>query len=169
MELKNGMIINCDTKEKADKLLKECHNQGWKWVCGDEIVDEKGGIIISNNWLFARNTVYYLREEGISFGYKWYAPEDKVISFDDLLGVEDKKCKIYQMPYFVHEDVEKVIVNEPCVIVFLRSGEKGIAKCCPDDKFEEIHGYSIAYQRATIQRIRNEMKYVEGVLNYLTK
>lgn len=75
-----------------------------------------------------------------------------------------KKCKIYWMPKYVASDVQKVIVNKPCVIVFLKTGEKGIARCCSGDEFSEEQGYMIAYKRATIERLKNELEHEECIL-----
>ena len=60
-------------------------------------------------------------------------------------------------------------MNEPCVIVYLDTGEKGMAKCCEGDIFDEELGYKIAYHRATIERLKNEIIDVRGILYFLTK
>lgn len=67
------------------------------------------------------------------------------------------KCKVYEMPEYVGNKVKKVIINEPCVIVILNSGEKGIAKCCPEDKFIEERGYIIALERARKEKYLNDV------------
>lgn len=72
---------------------------------------------------------------------------------------------IFNKPSFIHNDVEKVIRNGNCVVVILDTGEKGIAKLHPDDKFDLKTGYEISYQRATIERLKNEIKNEEYILN----
>lgn len=67
------------------------------------------------------------------------------------------KCKVYEMPDYVGNGVKKVIINEPCVIVILNSGEKGIAKCCPEDKFIEERGYKLALARAIKEKYLNDV------------
>jgi hypothetical protein len=66
--------------------------------------------------------------------------------------------KIYSrtLPDYVSDDVEKLIINEPYVIVELDSGEIGKAKCHNDDKFDEVTGYNIAYRRALISYAKND-------------
>lgn len=90
---------------------------------------------------------------------KYYVNAGWGYSEEMLEGVENKmnKCKIYEMPNYVRNEVKKVIINEPCVIVFLISGEKGVAKCCPEDEFDENIGYSIALHRARIEKNKNDM------------
>lgn len=72
---------------------------------------------------------------------------------------EDKmsKCKVYEMPDYVRDEVKKVIINEPCVVVILNSGEKGVAKCCPEDKFIEERGYKLALARAMKEKYLNDV------------
>lgn len=96
---------------------------------------------------------------------KWWWTEEML---DKLPEEENKmsKCKVYTMPNYVDSDVQKVIVNKPCVIVFLRTGEKGIAKCYPGDEFSEERGYMIAYKRATIERIKSELEHEECILKF---
>ena len=72
---------------------------------------------------------------------------------------------IFNKPSFIHSDVTKVIRNDNCVVVILDTGEKGIAKCCPEDEFNLEVGYRISYQRATIERLKNEIKNEEDILN----
>lgn len=93
----------------------------------------------------------------------WWWTEEML----DKLSKEENKvstCKIYELPNYINSDVQKVIVNKPCVIVFLRTGEKGIAKCYPGDEFSEEQGYMIAYKRATIERLKNELEHEECIL-----
>lgn len=59
-----------------------------------------------------------------------------------------------------HEEVEKVIVNNKAVIIILKSGEKGIAKCCEGDKFIYKVGYEIAYHRAMIKMHNKKLKKI---------
>lgn len=79
------------------------------------------------------------------------------------------KCKIYEMPEYVRNEVKKVIINEPCVIVILNSGEKGVAKCCPEDKFIESTGFNIAFNRARIEKCKNNAKSYEELINTISK
>lgn len=81
--------------------------------------------------------------------------------------IKDEKVNevIFNKPSFIHNDVEKVIRNGNCVVVILDTGEKGIAKLHPDDKFDLKTGYEISYQRATIKRLKNEIKNEEYILN----
>lgn len=79
------------------------------------------------------------------------------------------KVKSYIKPDYIHNDVSKVILNDKTTIVFLETGEKGLSKLCPGDKFNEELGYKIAYKRATIEKLKNEIKNEEHILNLLIK
>lgn len=81
--------------------------------------------------------------------------------------IEEEKVNevIFNKPSFIHNDVEKVIRNGNVVIVILDTGEKGISKLHPDDKFDLEVGYEIAYQRATIERLKREIKDKEFILD----
>lgn len=94
----------------------------------------------------------------------------------DEIGVEIvkeekrmSKCKVYEMPEYVRNEVKKVIINEPCVVVILNTGEKGVAKCCPEDKFSEAIGFNIAFNRARIKKCENNAKSYEELINTISK
>lgn len=77
----------------------------------------------------------------------------------ELIKEEKKmsKCKVYEMPEYVGSNVKKIIINEPCVIVILNTGEKGVAKCCPEDKFIEERGYKLALARSIKEKYLNDV------------
>lgn len=169
MKLKNGMIVHCDTREKADKFLKECHKQGWRWSSGDALIDNDG---VNNYYMLGiKGIIYHLNNNGLTCAHVPCSLQNKAISFEDLLEVEykKKKCKVYTKHEYIHDNVKKVIVNEPCVIVILKTGEKGISKCHPEDIFNEELGYKIAYQRTQIQRAKLNLRMQELRLKYLIK
>ncbi|MDU6995945.1 MAG: hypothetical protein E6356_13880 [Terrisporobacter othiniensis] len=79
------------------------------------------------------------------------------------------KCKVYEMPEYVGSNVKKVIINEPCIIVILNSGEKGVAKCCPEDKFIEERGYKLALERAMKEKYLNDVVRQDTIINQWLK
>ena len=67
--------------------------------------------------------------------------------------------KVYgNLPDYAHEGVKRIIVQDPCVIVELETGEMGKAICHADDEFDEVTGYNIAYRRAMICNAENIKK-----------
>lgn len=82
---------------------------------------------------------------------------------------EMSKFKVYEMPDYVGNEVKKVIVNEPCVIVILNSGEKGIAKCCAEDEFNEERGYIIALERARKEKYLNDVVKQDEIIKQCLK
>lgn len=74
---------------------------------------------------------------------------------------------LYEKPYYINDYVKKVIVNGNVTIVFLETGEKGIAKCNPNDKFKVGTGYEIARSRAMIEHYKNLIKGEQELLEYL--
>lgn len=168
IKLKPGMAVHCDTKEKSDKFLKECDKQGI--ICWSGRDARK-----LNVWnQFNHETTYGIYDNTykdntyrLGFESKEYFTKKrfKVLEFDDLFKEEKVNELIFNKPSFIHNDVEKVIRNGNCVVVILDTGEKGIAKLHPDDKFDLKAGYEISYQRATIERLKNEIKNEEYILN----
>lgn len=56
---------------------------------------------------------------------------------------------LYEKQYYKDEkDVKKVIMNGRCVIVILENGDKGVAKCHPDDIFDKDIGFKVALKKA---------------------
>jgi len=47
-----------------------------------------------------------------------------------------------------YPDIERIIWNKPAVIVFLRTGEKGISKVQPGDRWNRELGFWVAYAKA---------------------
>lgn len=197
-KLEAGMIVHCDTKEKAEIFLNECKNQN---ICS--IYDS-----IFATWkCFGSKTCYRISKGGLYYGSKDCSYDDKkVIEFDELfkedsaseqlIKVSDafislakslpKVSKniqitesaegnpvmllpryevIYEREWFIDEDVEKVIQNGNCVIVILRSGEKGIAKCLQEDKFRLETGYNIAHAKAKAKMAKRMIKHYEEKLS----
>lgn len=74
---------------------------------------------------------------------------------------------LYEKPYYVNDYVKKVIVNGNATIVFLETGEKGIAKCNPNDQFKVNIGYEIARSRAMIEHYKNLIKGEQELIEYL--
>ena len=97
----------------------------------------------------------------------WYWNEEML----EKVNHEKKmsKCKIYEMPDYVKNEVKKVIINEPCVIVILSSGEKGVAKCMDCDEFKEERGFYIALERARREKCKNDIKRQDEIIKqYIT-
>lgn len=167
IKLKEGMVVHCNTKEKATIFLKECEKQGIT-----SCMKEPAKIMIDTWDELKEDTCYnityeFARHLHIEFSsiYFYKGQGNKVLEFDDLFKEEKINEVIFNKPSFIHSDVEKVIRNGNTVICILDTGEKGIAKCCPGDKFDLKTGYEISYQRATIEKLKNEIKNEECILN----
>lgn len=61
-KFKKGYInIHCDTEEKANDFLKECHNKGITWNGGSNLLDH-------NNWdMYKENTCYDHNDNGLCY------------------------------------------------------------------------------------------------------
>ena len=115
------------------------------------------------------NTIHKVDDVGdckINENNFWYSKEmlEKVKEEKNM-----SKCKVYEMPDYVRNEVKKVIVNEPCVIVILNSGEKCMAKCCPEDKFIEERGYKIALERARKEKYLNDVVRQDEIIKQYIK
>ena len=56
MDLKNGMIIKCNSKEEAQEFIKEAYKQGFKWVNHIDGCEEK------TCWYTGSSEIYYYLE-----------------------------------------------------------------------------------------------------------
>ena len=56
MELKNGMVIKCNSKEDAKEFIKEAYKQGFKWVNHIDGCEEK------TRWFTGFSKIYYYLE-----------------------------------------------------------------------------------------------------------
>lgn len=239
--LTEGMIVRCNTEEKARKFLNECKKQGIHDSYYDGYTD----------WEVHNKNMCYriVNKNRINYGnYSRYKDKNKITEFDDLFKIEckvevgdivkvvnkfkqynsyvafimenmperledfrvtgmipvskeykilhisnhliyndkllcivedlntkeiyiiedkgvelvrksnEKECKVYDFSKQITSNIDKSIVNNPCVIVILKTGEKGIARCLPRDKFDELKGYEIAYRKAQIKKLKNELK-----------
>lgn len=68
---------------------------------------------------------------------------------DELVSVQTSTTKKFTY---------KVIYNGLTTIVIFDDGSKGIAKCKPSDKFKIQTGHDIAWNRARINQLENEIK-----------
>ena len=83
-----------------------------------------------------------------------------------FIKLQTRKIYSRTLPDYVSDDVEKLIINEPYVIVELETGEIGKAKCHADDKFDEVTGFNIAYRRALVCKAKNDkVAEIEKVAN----
>lgn len=57
-----------------------------------------------------------------------------------------------------YDDISKCIINDNVTVIILKSGCKGIAKCLPQDKYEEEIGVRVAYIKAKIKEMQKELK-----------
>jgi hypothetical protein len=54
----------------------------------------------------------------------------------------------------------KIIHQDHATIVILEDGSKGVSKCCPKDTYSRKKGLKIAYNRALIQKLQNEINRI---------
>ena len=53
MDLKNGMVIKCNSEEEAQEFIKEAYKQGFKWVNHIDGCEEK------TCWCTGFSEIYY--------------------------------------------------------------------------------------------------------------
>lgn len=88
-----NIVIHCDTKEKAKKLLKYLHKKGFSWYSGTCLTKK-------TNWSKYENETCYTSE--VMFCNREYFIEDnfKILSFNDIEKYIDKKKKVDIKEYF---------------------------------------------------------------------
>ena len=77
MDLKNGMIIKCNSKEEAQEFIKEAYKQGFKWVNHIDGCEEK------TCWCTGFSGIYYYLESNkIKWNFMDY--ENESIEYSTL-------------------------------------------------------------------------------------
>ena len=128
--------IKCKTIEQLRKVLKKLENDGYRWVGGQKPTE----YVPFDS--YGEDTVIEADDEcgGLTYcSYDYFADTQKVRAFIDA---ED----------FVRDEKKR-----PSIVIFRRdreviakdvaTGNKGIAKCSPDDEFVFKTGASIAMAR----------------------
>ena len=169
MKIREGMVVHCDTNDKSDKFLHECVRQG--------ITSRNGNLATKlsemETWYKHMKDTCYRMGDGFIEGFcdKEYYTEKgyQITTFDDLFKSKNKEHKTYKMPDYVHKNVLKVIISNPCVVVFLNDGTKGLARCHEEDIFDEELGYDIAYRRAIIKQMKMKLMTEEYLLQRLCR
>ena len=78
MDLKNGMVIKCNSEEEAQEFIKEAYKQGFKWT-KFELGDEK------TYWRTGSSEIYYYLESNkITWGTKDF--DNNSIEYSTLKG-----------------------------------------------------------------------------------
>lgn len=70
----------------------------------------------------------------------------------------DSISKTVEKATFRPRITHRTIYNKKATIVILSDGTKGVAKCAPDDTYNEEKGHSIALKRAMIKKLNKELK-----------
>lgn len=151
-------FTKCKNESEAKHFIKECYNHGVVWS-SQKHLDEK---LIDKTYFRGEYIYYFIDNKMITYGEDaHFTFGKKFIEFKELFPNYVNPTKTYHgdsCPLTNTQDVVKVIINDPCVIVFLKSGEKGIAKCMQEDIFDERIGYEIAYCRAKIKELSHNIK-----------
>lgn len=153
----SSFYTKCKTEDEAKHFIKECYENDVVWSSQIHL-NEK---LIDKTYFKGEPICYFVNDGKITYGDDDITFEKKLIKFKELFPNYINPTKTYygdSCPLVYTQDIEKVIINDPCVIVFLKSGEKGIAKCMPEDTFDEQIGYEIAYCKAKIKALSNDIK-----------
>lgn len=157
MNLKVGDKVRIRKDLECGKYYKSS-NTFWRNVFAPDMDKYKGRVAIIKEIETSGSTAGDIRIDLDNGQWGWIDA-----MFEDIKEEKVNEV-IFNKPSFIHSDVAKVIRNDNCVVVILDTGEKGIAKCCPEDEFNLEVGYRISYQRATIERLKNEIKNEEDIL-----
>lgn len=146
-------IVKSNDPRHSKIFIKEAHTKGkliWSGGYNDELTYHDD----------MDCTIYYIVENGlISFAQK----------LNDLRHLD---CPIYNIEdlfesgfvFDTTDDVERVLVNEPAIIVFTKDGYKGVAVCDNKDEFNHEIGYKIAYAKIERARATKKLKEIDKFL-----
>lgn len=93
----------------------------------------------------------------------WWCNSDEIKKVTHKVPHEviiKEKIILCELPPFADEDVYRIEINEPYVTVSLKSGCIGKAICCEGDTFDAVIGYRIAYKRAKIEELKEEIRII---------
>ena len=86
MNLKNGMVIKCNSKEEAKEFIKEAYKQGFKWVNHIDGCEEK------TCWCTGFSEIYYYLESNkITWNTRDF--ENEIIEYSTLKEKKDIMTK----------------------------------------------------------------------------
>lgn len=63
-----------------------------------------------------------------------------------------------------YRDIEKIIFNKPATVVILKTGQKGVAKVQPGDKWNRELGFWVAYAKAMGKKTKNPFTHILNCL-----
>lgn len=170
---KKTIGIHCDTKEKAEKLLKEFDKMGKCWWDGDSYLKFSCFSAFKNSTVYLNKGNYTNVNGCIGNNYEIYEFEDVIfpptkdyILYECCTGARPTivKYTFFKTPK-VKEGVimEKVLVdkaNRVIVVYFKGDKQKYEVRCHEHDRFERRIGIGVAISR----KLRNDKN-----LNYLRK
>lgn len=65
---------------------------------------------------------------------------------------DDKKCKV------IYPEVKTIVHDGKTTVVILKDDSVGIAHCLPEDTFDKEIGEEVAYIKAKIKSLQNQLK-----------
>lgn len=169
MKLRDIVYVLCKSESEAIKMLASLDRRGYKWKTTESSLREhsnfqhatKGyGLIYKLD--HDTKTIQFIRRK-----IKCH------ITYDDFKEIMRKENYVYDRntgfptytKMFNRDMIDRIIINDATVIVFLENGNKGTAQCSDDDLFDEFKGFYIAYYRAIRDNMSNDT--LEGIYSYL--
>lgn len=150
-----NFIVKSSEPSYSKRFVKDIHVQhNVRWF---EEYDE-------NLTYHDEEDIYYIIEDGIMH-YAIYPSEFSNINYP-IYNIEDLFYENLEENYKFNttDDVEKVIVNKPAVIIFTKDGYKGVAVCDDKDEFNHNIGYKIAYAKIERTRTIKKLKEINKLL-----
>ena len=131
-----NIVIHCDTKEKAKKLLKYLHKKGFTWYGGTSLTKK-------TNWLEYKNETCYTSEVMFDNKENFLKDNFDILSFDDIEKYIDKKKKVDIEKYFRLKKEVTCICEIYCANCPLSSQNNNLNMGCSE--LEELKPY-MAYK-----------------------
>lgn len=169
MRLKDIIYVLCETENEAIKVLSSLSRRGYKWQTTNSDLREYTNFqhSIEGYGLIYKldhntKTVQFVRKKN-----KYH------VTYEDFREIVRKENYIYDRntgfpeytKMFNRDMIDRIIINDATVIVFLENRNKGTAQCSDDDLFDEFKGFYIAYYRAVRDNMSNDT--LEGIYSYL--
>lgn len=85
-DLIKDVVIQCETKDEAKRILGMVHDHGYRWVSGDSIIGH-------DNWeIYKKLTCYYIRKNVVGYASTIYYKREgfEIMSSYDISDHEEE-------------------------------------------------------------------------------
>lgn len=154
---KKNVIINIDSQNLYDAVMKKLESEGYKWAGGGSLTEDSFN--------------YYDRRNNRKNFYLKFIPETHTVVYGgDYEGTYSKEVTITAKKFIGKNDTIVIYQKDNTVVALNKiTGKKSIAKCHPDDEFDFNVGAKIAFNRLMDDEAVNDVPTEEATKRSILK